>query len=253
MQTQKSRPEAHHPVAELRGAGVTFAGQPILRDINLTVAAGSIVAVIGASGSGKSTLLRLLNGLQDTHQGEVYRHGQRLVDSDLREVRQRTGYALQQIGLLPHLSIASNIALPLKLAGWDAARQESRVQALADLMQLSTAQLARYPHELSGGQQQRAGLCRAMALRPDLLLLDEAFSGLDAITRVELHEAFLQLRGVELASALLVTHDLAEADRLADWLVILQRGRIVRQGPRDEVLADPQDDYAARLIETFIR
>ena len=169
----------------------------------------------------------------------------------MRELRRRTGYAMQEIGLLPHLSIADNIGLPLRLAGRGAAAIELRVAALLEAMQLPADLAARYPAAASGGQQQRAGLARALALEPDLLLLDEAFSGLDAITRLATHERFRALRGTEIDACLLVTHDLDEAARLADRLVILNAGRIVREGPRDEVLDDPRDPYAIELVETF--
>lgn len=209
------------------------------------------MAVIGASGSGKSTLLRLLNGLQAASAGIVLRNDKPLHDATLRATRQNTGYALQRIGLLPHLTAHRNIALPMILAGWDAQRIGVRINVLRERLQLTEAQLERFPTALSGGQQQRVGLCRAMALRPDLLLLDEAFSGLDAITRNDTYQQFEHIRGDEINACLLVTHDLAEASRLADDLVILRSGRIVRQGTRDAVLDDPQDAYAQQLIETF--
>ena len=238
-------------IAQLQSVCVDIAGQRILDDITLEIPAHTVVAVIGASGSGKSTLLRLLNGLQAASTGSVRRNGRALADCDLRAVRFNTGYALQQIGLLPHLSVFDNIALPMRLADRDHQHIRERVSTLAQRMQLSAAQLARYPAQLSGGQQQRAGLARALALEPDLLLLDEAFSGLDAITRSDTHAHFASMRGDEINSCLLVTHDLAEARVLSDYLVILRQGRIVRQGGRDDVLSDPRDEYAARLIEEF--
>ncbi|MEL7310862.1 MAG: ATP-binding cassette domain-containing protein [Pseudomonadota bacterium] len=236
-------------IAELRSVSVDIGERRILHDVDLKIPSGTIVAAIGASGSGKSTLLRLFNGLQHATDGLVMRNGQRIEQQSLREVRFNTGYALQQIALLPHLSVRDNIALPMRIAGRTDHNTTTRVQQLSGRMQLTEAQLDRYPAQLSGGQQQRAGICRALALAPQLLLLDEAFSGLDAITRSETHAQFLAMRGDEINSCLLVTHDLAEAKRLADYFVILSEGRIVRQGPRDDVLRDPQDPYAARLIE----
>ena len=236
-------------IAELQSVSVDIAARRILYDIDLSIPSGTIVAAIGASGSGKSTLLRLFNALQRTTRGRVLRDGVPIEKLSLREVRFNTGYALQQIALLPHLSVRDNIALPMRIAGRTEHNISTRVQQLSDRMQLTGEQLDRYPAQLSGGQQQRAGICRALALAPQLLLLDEAFSGLDAITRSETHAQFLAMRGDEINSCLVVTHDLAEARRLADYFVILSDGRIVRQGPRDEVLNDPQDPYAARLIE----
>ncbi|MEO0575219.1 MAG: ATP-binding cassette domain-containing protein [Pseudomonadota bacterium] len=239
------------PVAELKNVSVHINGQPILNDINLKIEANRVVAVIGASGSGKSTLLRLLNGLQPASGGTVLRDAEPLQPESLRATRMNTGYALQQIGLLPHLTARSNIALPMTLAGWAQDRSRARIDTLRQRLQLTDAQLDRFPAALSGGQQQRVGLCRAMALHPDLLLLDEAFSGLDAITRNDTYVQFEAVRQDEINACLLVTHDLAEAARLADELIILRDGRIVRQGARDAVLNDPQDAYAQQLIETF--
>ncbi|MEM7611473.1 MAG: ATP-binding cassette domain-containing protein [Pseudomonadota bacterium] len=239
------------PTAEIRQVCVELGGTRILSDIDLRIPQATTVAIIGASGSGKSTLLKLLNGLRQPSAGEVLRDGRPIAAHDLRALRFSTGYALQEIGLFPHLSVRDNIALPMRLAGWQPDRIDARTDELIALMQLAPKAIDRFPTQMSGGQQQRAGLCRALALNPDLLLLDEAFSGLDAITRRQTHDHFVGMRGEQINSCLLVTHDLDEAARLADWLVILHRGRVVRQGPRDEVLDDPRDDYAARLIEAF--
>lgn len=236
-------------IAELKSVCVDIGSRRILSDIDLEIPRGRIVAAIGASGSGKSTLLRLLNGMQMPSGGAVLRGGEAITHDRLRAVRFNTGYALQQIALLPHLSVRENIALPMRIAGTEPERIDQRIETLSARMQLTNDQIARYPAQLSGGQQQRAGLCRALALAPELLLLDEAFSGLDAITRSETHSQFLEMRADEIDSCLLVTHDLLEARRLADYFVILSAGRIVRQGPRDDVLNDPRDAYAAKLIE----
>lgn len=241
----------HAPIAELDDVDVVLGGAPVLSGIRLSLPTGCVTAVIGASGSGKSTLLKLCNGLVRPSSGTVRRDGAPVSGDGWREIRRNTGYAMQEVGLLPHLSIYDNIALPLRLAGREPATVAARVTTLLAEMQLPAALAARYPAAASGGQQQRAGLARALALEPDLLLLDEAFSGLDAITRLATHERFTELRGTEINACLLVTHDLDEATRLADRLVILNAGRVVRAGPRDEVLADPRDPYATELIESF--
>lgn len=238
-------------IAELRDVDVTIGDACILSQINLRLPPRAVVAVIGASGSGKTTLLKLFNGLRTPASGVVLRDGRPLNDGNLRDLRMDTGYALQQIGLLPHLTARQNIALPMRLADWPAERIAARIEVLLQRMQLSASQAERFPAGLSGGQQQRAGLCRALALQPSLLLLDEAFSGLDAITRLEIHERFNALRESEINACLLVTHDLAEARRLADQLVILKDGQIIRQGHTQDVMDDPGHPYARQLIETF--
>lgn len=238
-------------VVHLQQVGVSIQDETILTDLSLEVDADACVAVIGASGSGKSTLLRLINGMQRPTRGRVLRAGRDVADTPTQTLCRQTGYALQQIGLFPHLTVADNIGLPLKLAGIETAEREHRLMHLAERLGLTAAQLARYPQALSGGQQQRAGLCRAVILEPDVLLLDEAFSGLDAITRNEALDVFADFRSTRQFATIMVTHDLNEARKIADWLVVLDAGRIVRQGPRDDVLTDPHHPYAKALIEAF--
>lgn len=238
-------------VASLTAVGVTIDGREILSDIDFAVEELSTVAIIGASGSGKSTLLRLLNGMRLATRGDVLRRGKPIAEHDMQNLRRATGYALQETGLFPHMTVYDNIQLPFDLAGVPTNEARERIHQLTTRLQLTDAQLQRYPSQLSGGQQQRAGLCRALALNPDLLLLDEAFSGLDAITRNHALDTFLALREDQALTTVLVTHDLNEARRIADWLVVLDQGKIVRQGPRDEVLRDPVHPYARALIEAF--
>jgi osmoprotectant transport system ATP-binding protein len=246
------RSDADGNLVEIRGVNVRLGGTDILHDIDLTVPAHRTVAIIGASGSGKSTLLQVINALIAPASGSVRCFGAAIADQDAIALRRRIGYALQETGLFPHLRVADNIQLPARLAGWPRARIDERVAALLALMDLPAELLRRYPPELSGGQRQRIGICRAMMLAPPLLLLDEAFSGLDPITKIEVHERFVALRDAERMSCVLVTHDMAEASLLADDLVILQRGRVVRSGTRDAVIEDPRHPYAARLVEAFL-
>ncbi|MFK8052272.1 MAG: ATP-binding cassette domain-containing protein [Woeseiaceae bacterium] len=222
-----------------------------MKGIDLVIEPKTTTAVIGESGSGKSTLLRLLNGMQPADSGSVTRQGRPITSIGTQALRQNTGYAMQQIGLYPHRTIRENIALPLQLAGRVDQNSAQLVTSLARQLQLNDAQLDRYPTELSGGQQQRAGLCRALILQPDLLLLDEAFSGLDAITRSHALDAFLALKARTALTTVLVTHDLNEARKVADHLVVLYEGKIVRQGPKADVLQNPSHPYAAALIKAF--
>ena len=186
-------------------------------------------------------------GLLRPDSGAVSVLGAAIDYADLRPLRRRIGYAIQDVALLPHLSIERNIRLPATLVGWEERQTVARLDELLAMMELPRDVLDRYPHELSGGQQQRAGICRAMMLRPELLLLDEPFSGLDAMTRQGIHERFLELRRQEPISAILVTHEPQEAVNLADYLVLMRSGRVQQHGPVAEVIAAPANDYVRKL------
>lgn len=168
--------------------------------------------------------------------------------SDLARLRRKMGYAVQGGGLFPHMTIFENVTLIAQLEGWDEKKIEGRFQYLFELMNLDPLFTDRYPNSLSGGQQQRASLCRAMMLNPPLMLLDEPFSALDPITRRGIHDEFRKLQQAESRTMILVTHDMAEAMKLADQLVILKQGEIVQQGTLEEVTQHPSDEYVASLL-----
>jgi osmoprotectant transport system ATP-binding protein len=218
-----------------------------LDDVTLALPRGRTTAVLGASGSGKSTLVQLIIGLLRPDAGSIRVLGQPIDYGDLRPLRKRIGYAVQDVSLFPHLRVRDNILLPGMLDHRPADLQQSRLVELLELMQLPAAVLDRYPHELSGGQQQRAGICRAMMRKPELLLLDEPFSGLDTLTRAGIHAQFLELRRQEPVSTVLVTHDPQEAINLSHSLVVMQAGCVQQFGTVDEVLARPANDYVRHL------
>lgn len=218
-----------------------------LDDVSLALPSGQTTAVLGASGSGKSTLIQLIIGLLAPDSGAITTLGEPLRPDNLRALRKRIGYAIQEVALLPHMKIRENILLPAILSNWSSDEQSARLTELLNLMQLPDSVLDRFPHELSGGQQQRAGLCRALMLRPDLLLLDEPFSGLDTMTRRSIHEQFLAMRQQMPVSTILVTHDPEEAIRLAEFLVIMRTGRVQQFGRVEAVLDQPANDYVREL------
>jgi osmoprotectant transport system ATP-binding protein len=191
----------------------------------------------------------MVNGLLRPDRGQVRVFGAALPEGELSAFRRRIGYAVQGTGLFPHLRIAANIGLLGRLEGWNPERVAERCDELMVLMGLDRALKHRYPHELSGGQQQRAGICRAMLLRPEVLLLDEPFSGVDPLTRAEIHGRFKQLMAIEPATVLLVTHDIQEAVRLAADLVVLAEGSVLQAGPLDRVMDQPGDVRVAKLFE----
>jgi osmoprotectant transport system ATP-binding protein len=232
---------------DLRGVGKRF-DHWVLRGVDLGIALGRATAIVGPSGCGKTTLLQLVNAVQRPDEGEIAVLGEPLPQAELPAFRRRFGYAVQGAGLFPHMTIADNVALIARLEGWSAARIRSRRGELFELAGLAESLHDRYPHQLSGGQQQRAGLCRALMLRPKLLLLDEPFAGIDAITRADLYPQFEQLREHEQVTTLLVTHDIAEARRLADEMVVLGDGGVVQAGTVDEVFAAPRNDFVRGLL-----
>ncbi len=214
-----------------------------LQSIDLAFADDVTTALIGPSGSGKSTLLQLINGLLRPSEGTVHVFGKPIDYGRLPELRRQIGYAVQGTGLFPHLTVEQNLLLLPRLNGWPPERMHARAEQLMKLVGLPREYGRRYPHELSGGQQQRVGLCRAMFLNPRIFLLDEPFGALDPVTRREIHEEFLRLQAAEPRTVVLVTHDLREALRLAERLVLLDHGRLVQHGPCAEVLEAPANDF----------
>ena len=242
---------------EFHGVSKSFGAKAVLRDLSLALPGGETTAIVGASGSGKTTLLQLVNGMQAADSGEVRVFGSMVpppADTGaLAALRRRIGYAVQGAGLFPHLTVADNVLLLPRLEGWDAPRCAERLDTLLDAMELPAEVARRYPHELSGGQQQRVGLARALVLQPRLLMLDEPFSAIDPITRGELYETFERVRSSSAVSTLLVTHDMREAVRLAQWLAVLKDGQVLQFASSSEVVASPADDYVARLVKDQLR
>ena len=217
--------------------------------VTLAVPAGAITVLIGPSGCGKSTLLRLATGLEKPDRGSVCFGTETLGAENLPRLRQRMGYVIQDGGLFPHLTGAENVTLMARYLGWDAGKIAARLAHLADLVQLHSGQLDRYPLELSGGQRQRLCLMRALMLDPDLLLLDEPLAALDPLIRVDLQNVLRRIFTSLGKTVLLVTHDLAEAAYFAGQIVLLRAGRIVQQGTLRELLERPAEPF----VEQFVR
>jgi osmoprotectant transport system ATP-binding protein len=237
------------PAVALRSVTKQLGPTRALDAVSVELKTGQITAILGESGCGKTSLLHHINGLLKPDDGNVEVFGQPIDYQRLPELRRRMGYAVQSVGLFPHLTIDDNIALTARLSGWTRTRIAERTGHLMATMKLSITLLSRYPHELSGGQRQRVGICRAMMLNPDLLLLDEPFSGVDPITRTRIHENFLGLIRNEPATTILVTHDVREAIRLASNLVIMEDGRVLQTATVKDALANPATASIARLFE----
>jgi osmoprotectant transport system ATP-binding protein len=227
-------PENHSIL--LQNISQIYDKQEVLSDISLSFATISVTALLGKSGSGKSTLLQLINGMLKPSKGRVCVFGQDFSYEKANEIRLKIGYVVQQVGLFPHLNIFENISLLGKITKMPKDEMQARVNSLMNTVQLSLEYLQKYPHELSGGEQQRVGLCRALFLKPAILLMDEPFAALDYATKNAIYQYFLLLQKSEPCTVVFVTHDFNEAMTLADEYVWLENGKIRSKGTKSELL-----------------
>ena len=210
---------------------------PILAGFSLTVEAGETMALVGSSGAGKTTVLKLVNRLLVPDAGDVRVKGVETRQWDAIRLRRSVGYVIQEVGLFPHLNVGDNVGLVPRLEGWDAERVSARVRELLEMMGLAPDTYGtRWPDELSSGQRQRVGVARALAVDPPVLLMDEPFGALDPVTRRQLQDEFRRLQARLRKTVLLVTHDMAEAMRLADRIGVLDSGRVIWIGRADTIL-----------------
>jgi osmoprotectant transport system ATP-binding protein len=224
-------------------------GFEALKDINITCEDGEITVLIGPSGCGKSTTLRLLNRLINPTKGKILIDGEDISGIDPVELRRRIGYVIQHIGLFPHMNIASNVGVVPGLLKWDKERIANRVDELLDVVGLEPETYrSRYPSELSGGQQQRIGVARALAAEPSIILMDEPFSALDPISREQLQDELIRLQKDIKKSIVFVTHDMDEALKIADKIILMREGEIVQQGKPEELLRHPANDFVKDFI-----
>ena len=220
-----------------------------MRELSLDLPKGALTALVGPSGCGKTTTLKMINRLIEPTGGTIEVQGRRILDVPVHELRRGIGYVIQQTGLFPHKTIAANIATVPSLLGWDTARVRERVSELVDLVGLDPELLSRYPAELSGGQQQRVGVARALAADPPILLMDEPYSAVDPIVRARLQDELMGLQRRVHKTIVLVTHDIDEAIKLADFVAILNVGGVLEQfGPPAELLRAPANDFVADFL-----
>ena len=224
-------------------------GTHALAGVTLAVHPGETVALVGESGSGKTTLLRTFNRMVEPSAGTVRVEGRPVSEADPITLRRHIGYVPQDGGLIPHWSVEKNVELVPRLLGWDRGRRQARTLEMLNLVGLSDVHARRHPSELSGGQRQRIAFARALAADPPVILLDEPFGALDALTRLELHRQFLEIKKTLGKTTVLVTHDLAEAFRLADRIGVMKSGRLLQLGPPRELADRPADPYVEALLE----
>jgi osmoprotectant transport system ATP-binding protein len=237
---------------EFRKATKRYPGQsePAVKELSLTVPAGEICVLVGPSGCGKTTAMRMVNRMIDITEGDILLDGQSVRERRPAELRRDIGYAIQQVGLFPHLSVADNIATVPRLLGWDRERIRARVDELLELVSLDPSDTrARYPAQLSGGQRQRVGVARALAVDPPLMLMDEPFGAIDPINRERLQNEFLRLQREIRKTVVFVTHDIDEAIKMGDHIAVLQQGgRLAQYAPPAELLMYPADPF----VEDFV-
>ncbi len=234
---------------ELENLRKDFAGVVAVDGVSARFETGTITAVVGTSGSGKTTLLRMINRLIEPDAGRIAIDGRDIRTESAVALRRGIGYAIQGNGLFPHWTAARNIGVVPRLLGWPRAQIDARVAELLELLQLDAAQIGpRYPHELSGGQAQRIGVARALAARPDVLLMDEPFGALDPVTRRQAQKDFASIQRKLGTTVVLVTHDMAEALLLGDRIAVMRAGRFEQLAPPVEIVKAPATPGVAEMV-----
>ena len=226
----------------------SFDGQKVLDDLSLSVNEGEFLTVIGRSGCGKTTMLRLINGLQKPDSGKVYVEGEDVDNTDLIALRRRIGYVIQNKGLFPHMTVEKNISYVPVISG-KKNKEENHRQALRllKLAGLEESMAGRYPSELSGGQQQRVGIARALSSDAKILLMDEPFGALDEITKRAMQDEVLSLQAQLHMTIVFITHDIREAMKLGDRVLVMEQGKIAQLDTPEMILRCPADDFVRDL------
>lgn len=220
-------------------------------EVSASIEEGSFITILGTSGSGKTTLLKMVNRIYESTSGEILFFGENIKKLPVEKHRQKIGYVIQQIGLFPHMTVGENIATVPKILKWKKKDITERIDFLLDLVSLPSKDFkARYPRQLSGGQQQRVGLARAMAADPQIMLMDEPFGAIDAITRLNLQEELIRIQKKLNKTILFVTHDVNEAFKLGDKVIIMDKGVIQQFDTPYNILFHPANEFVARLVSS---
>lgn len=237
---------------KFRNVNKSFGDKEIIKDLSFNIEEGQFITILGSSGSGKTTTLKMVNRLIEPNSGQIEINDKEIKEYDLIELRRKIGYVVQQIGLFPHITIEKNIATVPELLGWEPEKIKERVTELMALIQLPYSEYAhRYPKQLSGGQQQRIGVARALAANPQIMLLDEPFGSVDAITRKELQSQIKAIHAeLDSKTFLFVTHDINEAFLLGDRVMIMDKGRIEQYDTPQNIIKNPKGAFVNSLLDT---
>ena len=223
--------------------------EPAVRDLSLDIKTGETIVLVGPSGCGKTTTMKMINRLIEPTSGTIRVDGSDVMQQNAVELRRNIGYVIQSIGLMPHRTVRQNIETVPQLVGWEKSKIESRVEELADILDLDGDLLPRYPGELSGGQRQRVGVARALAADPPVMLMDEPFGAVDPIVRERLQDQFLDIQARLKKTIVFVTHDIDEAIKMSDRIAILNKGGVLEQfAPPEEILRAPANDFVRQFV-----
>lgn len=234
---------------EYKHVALRYGEKSVLEDVNLKIKDGEFMVLVGPSGSGKTTMLKMINRLLEPTDGNIYMDDKRIKDYNQRDLRLSTGYVLQQIALFPNLTVAENIAIIPEMKGWNKDKIKHNTAELLEMVGLPAKEYAgRLPSMLSGGEQQRVGIVRAIIGEPKILLMDEPFSALDAISRKQLQVLTKKLHNELGVTIIFVTHDTDEALLLADRIAVLQNGQICQIDKPNAILENPANDFVANLF-----
>lgn len=236
---------------EFRQVSKFYPGQnrPAIRDVSFKVESGEFIVLLGSSGCGKTTLLKMVNRLYEQSEGQILIDGEDTKAVSLNDLRRRIGYVIQQSGLFPHMTVEQNISVVPEMLGWNKTRISERIDELLELVHLDPQLYRkRYPRQMSGGQQQRVGLARALAADPPFMLMDEPFGAIDAITRTKLQDELVSIQKKLQKTIMFVTHDVDEALRLADKIIILRNGEIVQYDTPLQIILNPKDNFVRELV-----
>lgn len=223
--------------------------RPAVDDVSLEIEAGQLIVLLGSSGCGKTTLLKMVNRLYEQTEGSIFVNGKDTREIPVNELRRQIGYVIQQSGLFPHMTVEENIAVVPEMLGWDKEKISKRTDELLELVHMEPKLFRnRYPRQMSGGQQQRVGLARALAADPPFMLMDEPFGAIDAITRAKLQEELIHIQKKLHKTIMFVTHDVDEALRLADKIIVMKDGQAVQYDTPLNIIAQPKNEFVKDLI-----